>query len=194
MAEVEIVDAGGSSYDGIGETIEDWQVIAAIGVITTGGTNDQASEQSGISLRTLYRLKKLPRWKDAEREIHADMIGNARAAIIGMVAKARKAIEEVIDSPDLKGSPTKLAAALSVLDRATHIMPDMTDKEIRRIISRVPRSAYTPPIPAEEAEQLPATPPAPLDAPEHYGIPASPQVRESVRQRRINAVRQVSEG
>lgn len=186
--DVEIIDSGSPTYDGIGETVEDWQIVTAIGVIMMGGSNRQASEQSGIAERTLYRLKKLERWKERERDLHADMVGNARSAIIGLLPTARQAIADVFENPDMKGSPTKLAAALAVLDRASHILPDIGDKEIRRIISRVPRSVaqpHTPSMPTEE-EQETATPTT--DAPEQYGIPASSEtsrVRQSVRLRRI---------
>jgi hypothetical protein len=92
-------------------------------------------------------------------------------------------IDELLtNGAESKGSPTQYAAAIAVLDRVSAIGgPVMDDKQIKRIITRVPQRQITAQQAAEllelpEEDEAPQSPT--LNAPEYWNIPQS---RRSVR-------------
>jgi hypothetical protein len=159
----------------------DMLYIEAMGHLLRGVTTDEAAAAVNISSRHLRRWKNTPRWKELARELYGDVIDNARAQLVGLTGMAVRTIKEVMQDAETKGAPTRLAAAIAVIDRAATTVGPADDKQIRRIITRFPQRQITaqqaaelPELPEDEPEQQSPT----LNAPEYWDIPQS---RRSVR-------------
>lgn len=153
-------------------------------------TIEEVARVTGMHHQNIRDIKKREGYRRVAREIYADVVADARAHLLGLMKDATEAIAQVLENPDMKGSPARLAAAFGVLDRAQHIMPADDGKEIRRILTRVPRPDALPTAPSdaegepEASDTLRVTSgaPTPVDAPEAWGLPAA---RRSVIARRI---------
>lgn len=145
------------------------------------------ADSLGITVEQVRQIRHSERYRQIGREMFADVVDEARTGLIGLLGDAIGTIAEILQDASGKGDPTRLAAALAIIDRANHVVPENIEGQIRRIISRVPRSSelasgQTPPqeTGGEPAATVAPAQPAtyPIDAPENYGIPAS--VRRSV--------------
>lgn len=153
------------------------------------------ADSLGITVEQVRQIRHSERYRQIGREMFSDVVDEARTGLIGLLGDAIGTIAEILQDASGKGDPTRLAAALAIIDRANHVVPENIEGQIRRIISRVPRSSElaSGQIPPQEtggesaATVAPAQPATyPIDAPENYGIPAT---RRSVRQLQVNEQR-----
>jgi len=192
MEKWEIVSPG--EFAGVEDdpAVQEIYARVAIGIMSRQ-TVPQIARELGMHPMNVTDIKKREGYRRVAREIYADTVASGRAHLLGLIQQATEAVAEVLEDPSAKGAPARLAAAFGVLDRAQHIMPADDGKEIRRIISRVPRPDALPVAPSGEEAALqagdtsigistPPTPSQPLDSPEVWGLPAA---RRSVIARRI---------
>lgn len=199
---MEIISPGGIQFPG-GDAGEDDPAVQAIYAevaiaIMDRKTIPQIARELGMHPLNVQDIKKREGYRRVAREIYADTVAAARASLLGLMSEATEAIAQVLADPSSKGAPARLAAAFGVLDRAQHIMPADDGKEIRRILTRVPRPEALPEG-LGEAEgdnesgntsgdtSTPPTPSGtPVDAPTAWGLPAGEvNARRSVVARRV---------
>jgi hypothetical protein len=195
--QTEIVDAGDSNRSGQQQeyTALDLLYLRAMESMLAGQTREEMAEAVGYSHRHIRRWRQTERWRELWNEVAGDQLIHIRSQLIGLGGISIRTLRALVEDGSEKGAPTRAYVAFGILDRIKHIAPIEQDGQIRRIISRVPRSEQLPVMPMDmesgEASQLPVQSPTPLDAPEYYGIPASdiPQTRLSVRERRHSTYR-----
>lgn len=184
--QAEIIDPGDSNRASSDEEYSamDLLYLRAMGAMLEGKDADDVAATVGYSDRQIRNWKKTERWRELWNQVAGHQVGLIRAQVIGLGGKSVKMLRSLLEDSSAKGAPTQAYVAFGILDRIRHVVPTEDDAQIRRIISRVPRSAHTPAIPAEEADTPPAAPSerarGQLDAPENYGLPVGNQVRQSV--------------
>lgn len=186
----EIVDPGDSNRASDDDEYSplDLLYLNAMAQLLAGNSTDEAGKEIGYSGRQIRNWRQTERWRELWSKVAAEQVANIRAQLIGLGGKSIQTLRTLVEDGSEKGAPTRAYVAFGILDRIKHIAPVEEDGQIRRIISRVPRSEQLPVMPMHmesgEASELPVTPPAPLDAPEHYGLPTSEQ-RHSIRARQM---------
>jgi len=106
----------------------------------------EAAIRAGVSERTLYRWKLTPEWRETLARAQAEVIGGARLRLIGMVSKALRKLDALVDDSSGKGAPTEASIAWGILDRVGVEVQQQQAEGVRRILTRVPRDGIAPPI------------------------------------------------
>lgn len=194
--QTELIDPGDSQRASEQEEYSplDLLYLAAMSAMLEGQTMDEMAKTVGYSERHIRRWRQTERWRELWSKVAGEQVAAIRAQLVGMGGRAIRTLRALNEDGSEKGAPTRAYVAFGILDRIKHIAPTEEDRQIRRFISRVPRSEQLPVMPMHmesgEASELPVTPPAPLDAPEHYGLPTSE--RRSVRMQTIAEQRRSS--
>lgn len=196
----ELVDAGDSAHASEQQEFSALDVLylRAMAEMLAGHDPREVGKAVGYSDRHIRRWKQTARWRELWNMVAGEQVSNLRAQLIGLGGNAIKSLRSLVDDASEKGAPTRAYVAFGILDRIQHVAPAADeDKEIRRIISRIPRSTQLTSTPdTSTPDNTPEV--LPMDAETGEAILPGQgdlsRARESVRLRRISERRDPATG